>query len=96
MAWGSYSDRHGRRPILLMGLAGLFISQMAFGFSRSFKHALIARCLAGALSANTAIIKSLLGEITDSSNQADAFTLVPATWALGTAVGPVLGGRLYL
>jgi MFS family permease len=47
--WGSLSDKVGRKPILLTGLAGTGISMLAFGFSTSLPMAIIARALGGIL-----------------------------------------------
>ena len=47
--WGRLSDRVGRKPILLMGLAGTGISMCVFGFARSLPLALLARALGGLL-----------------------------------------------
>ena len=49
MLWGRVSDKVGRKPILLMGLAGTGISMIAFGFSPNLTTALIARALGGLL-----------------------------------------------
>lgn len=47
--WGRLSDKVGRKPILLMGLAGTGISMIVFGFSPNLTTALIARALGGLL-----------------------------------------------
>lgn len=47
--WGRLSDKVGRKPILLMGLAGTGFSMCVFGFARSLPVALIARALGGLL-----------------------------------------------
>ncbi|KDN50797.1 MFS general substrate transporter, partial [Tilletiaria anomala UBC 951] len=94
LGWGALSDRIGRKPVMLMGLIGTTISQLAFGFSRSFAWATVARCFAGMTNGNVAIIKSIVGEITDSTNQARAFSLLPLCWALGCTIGPLIGGYL--
>lgn len=47
--WGRLSDRVGRKPILLTGLAGTGISMLVFGFARNLPVALIARALGGIL-----------------------------------------------
>ncbi|CDU24979.1 uncharacterized protein SPSC_04812 [Sporisorium scitamineum] len=92
--WGSLSDRIGRKPVLLTGLTGVACSAILFGLSRSFVWAVLARSMAGATNGNVAIVKSVMGELTDRSNQAKAFSLLPLTWTVGCLIGPLLGGYL--
>ncbi len=94
LAWGAASDKYGRKPIMLIGLAGTTLSQIAFGFSRTFWQAVAARCLAGALNGNVAIIKSIVGELVPAHRQARAFSFLPLCWAVGCTIGPLLGGYL--
>ena len=47
--WGRISDRVGRKPILLTGLAGTGLSMLVFGFAPSLPVALLARALGGLL-----------------------------------------------
>jgi len=49
----------------------------------------ISRFLAGALNGNIGAMKSMLAEITDETNTARAFGIVPLSWAIGNAVGYV-------
>src|SRR5882724_13482966 len=45
--WGRLSDRHGRRPILMVGLFGSILAYTMFGFSRSLAVLMISRLAAG-------------------------------------------------
>ncbi|KAH7337118.1 major facilitator superfamily domain-containing protein [Rhizoctonia solani] len=92
--WGSLSDRIGRRPILISGLCGVVGSTIMFGMSKSFTMMLISRALSGALNGNVAVIKSVLGEITDETNQGIAFAYLPLCWSIGSLLAPALGGFL--
>ncbi|PWN39921.1 MFS general substrate transporter [Ceraceosorus guamensis] len=94
MVWGSLSDRIGRKPVLLIGLAGTFVSVNAFGLAKSFHAMILARAINGLMNGNIAVIKSVLGELTDDSNQARAFTFLPLMFAIGSIIGPAIGGTL--
>lgn len=47
--WGKLSDKIGRKPVLLTGLAGTALSVLVFGFAPNLTVALIARALGGLL-----------------------------------------------
>ncbi|KAJ1916715.1 hypothetical protein IWQ60_008013 [Tieghemiomyces parasiticus] len=94
MLWGAVSDRIGRRPVLLMGTMGTILCSLAFGCSRSLGWAVATRVIWGALNANASTAKTMMAEITDETNQAKGFSLLPLCWNLGTIVGPVIGGLL--
>lgn len=92
--WGQLSDRIGRRPVLLIGLVGNTVTILTFGVSKTLTWAILSRCLCGALNGNVAVAKTVLGEITDSTNRAYGFSLFGFTWAIGMVIGPTLGGFL--
>ena len=92
--WARLSDRIGRKPVLLIGLFGSFLSVNAFGFAKTFPQMVLARSIAGLMNGNIAILKSVLAEITDETNQARAFSVIPLCFAVGSIVGNGLGGWL--
>lgn len=92
--WSRLSDYIGRKPILLTGLIGSALSMLCFGLSRTFWTIVISRCLCGLLNGNIGVMKSVMGELTDSSNRAEGFALIPVVWAVGATAGPLLGGTL--
>lgn len=47
--WGRLSDSLGRKPILLTGIVGVFLSVNAFGFAHSFPAMIVARSIAGVM-----------------------------------------------
>ncbi|KAG8698105.1 hypothetical protein FRC09_007431 [Ceratobasidium sp. 395] len=83
LQYGRLSDRIGRRPVLFFGLAGLVLSSLCFGMSKSFTGILVSRALAGALNGNAGVIKSVLREVTDETNAAQVFAFIPMIWSLG-------------
>ncbi|KAF8875920.1 major facilitator superfamily domain-containing protein [Infundibulicybe gibba] len=92
--WSRMSDHIGRKPVLLIGLMGATASILLFGFSRTFWTLVISRCLCGLLNGNSGVMKSMMGELTDSSNRAQGFSLIPITGTLGVTLGPLVGGTL--
>ncbi|KAF8078099.1 major facilitator superfamily domain-containing protein [Lyophyllum atratum] len=92
--WARLSDAVGRRPVVLAGTLGLAITTAFLGVSRSLSQILLSRCLAGLFSGNVAVIHSVLGELTDTSNQGLAFPIYGLFWPLGAIIGPLIGGTL--
>lgn len=95
--WGRLSDRIGRKPVLLIGLIGLAVTILIFGFSKSFYTALAARTCAGALNGNIAVLQTIVGElVTERRHQSIAFATLPLLWNVGSVIGPLVGGSKYL
>ncbi|KIM84184.1 hypothetical protein PILCRDRAFT_401840 [Piloderma croceum F 1598] len=92
--WSRLSDIVGRKPVLLIGLFGLSLSMYCFGLSKTFWGLVISRCLNGALNGNIGILKSLVSEITDSTNLPRAYGYMPIAWSTGGILGPLIGGSL--
>lgn len=63
MFWGALSDRIGRKPVVLMGLAGTALSSMIFGFAQKYWVALLARLLGGSLNGNLAVLQTMVSEM---------------------------------
>ncbi|KAI0246217.1 major facilitator superfamily domain-containing protein [Lactifluus subvellereus] len=94
LQWSRLSDYIGRKPVLLCGLLGTIISVILFGLSRSFAALVFSRCLHGVLNGNIGVMKSMLAELTDETNMARGFSLIPVIWAVGGTIGPFIGGVL--
>ncbi|RDL35819.1 MFS general substrate transporter [Venustampulla echinocandica] len=95
VAWGKLSDRIGRKPVLLTGLAGTALSMLVFGFAPNLPVALLARALGGLLNGNIGVLQTTVAEmVTVKEHQPRAYTIMPFVWCLGSIVGPMLGGAL--
>ncbi|KAG0699250.1 major facilitator superfamily domain-containing protein [Suillus ampliporus] len=87
LQWSRTSDRIGRKPVLLLGIFGLSISMLCFGLSKTLFGLILSRCITGALNGNIGVMKSMMGELTDSTNMAQGFALMPIAWSLGITIG---------
>ncbi|KAJ7149118.1 major facilitator superfamily multidrug-resistance, DHA1 sub-family, partial [Mycena filopes] len=88
------SDKIGRKPVVLVGLVGLSLSMFCFGLSRTFVGMVLSRSLNGALNGNIGVIRSMVVEMTDSTNIAQAYAYMPLGWSLGGVLGNMIGGSL--
>ncbi|KAI0242611.1 hypothetical protein L0F63_000276 [Massospora cicadina] len=94
ISWGKLSDRVGRKPIVLMGLLGTAISMFLFGMSKSMPWAMVTRFMAGCLNGNIGVLKTMVGEMTDRTNRAEAFGYAAMMFGIGLIIGPAMGGFL--
>lgn len=93
-ALGNLSDRFGRRPIILIALAGLTIDYTIMGFASSLVFIFIGHTIAGISGASVATATAYIADITPREQRAHRFGLIGAAFGLGFIFGPVVGGLL--
>ena len=91
---GALSDRLGRRPVLLISMAGAAVNYLFLAFAPSLWMLLVGRALAGLTSANASVATAYITDVTSEEQRARRFGLLGATFGIGFAIGPVLGGAL--
>ncbi|KAI9338379.1 major facilitator superfamily domain-containing protein, partial [Zopfochytrium polystomum] len=93
--WGAWSDRYGRKIILMAGLLVAAVSVLALGSTRSFYFAVACRVLAGVFGGNSTVAKGGLGELfQDSRGRAWAYAHYGSVYSIAGIAGPLLGGIL--
>lgn len=94
--WGRYSDRVGRRPIILLSLIGVAGAYLLFGLAEEHLWMLFAaRLLAGVLSsASIGVAFAYVADVTTLANRARGMGLLGACFGLGFMMGPAVGGIL--
>lgn len=91
---GRLSDRYGRRPLLLVSLAGTIGSLLLFGFATSLVLLFVGRLLDGATGGNISIAQAYISDVTTEENRARGMGMIGAALGLGFIAGPAIGGFL--
>lgn len=91
---GALSDRIGRRPVLLISLAGAAVNYLVLAFASSLWMLFLGRAIAGLTSANISVAMAYLTDISTPDQRARRFGLFNAMFGIGFIIGPVLGGVL--
>ncbi|HEY9105163.1 MAG TPA: MFS transporter [Roseateles sp.] len=91
---GSLSDRFGRRPVLLIGFAGLALSFFVTATASALWMLVVVRLFSGAMQANIAIANAYVADITPPQDRARRFGQLGAMFGIGFILGPVIGGLL--
>ena len=93
--WGRWSDRIGRRPLILIGIAGYVLAQVMFGLSTSLWLLYGARIVGGILSSATLPVSAAyVVDMTTKEERARGMAWLGTAASLGVVIGPALGGLL--
>jgi multidrug resistance protein len=92
--WGWVSDRVGRRPVLLVSLAGTALSFVLLALARDIDSIYAARALAGLFAASVGTAQAVVTDVTAPAERARGMGLIGAAFGAGMTLGPVLGGAL--
>lgn len=90
--WGRLSDRIGRRPVMLLTIAGSACSLLLLGFANSLLWLGAARLLSGAFAANVSVATAYVADVCPEHERARWMGMIGASFALGFTLGPVIGG----
>ncbi len=93
-AFGALSDRFGRRPIMLVSLAGLGVDYILLAIAPSLWVVAVARIIGGIMGASVATATAYIADITPPENWAANFGLIGAAFGVGFIAGPLIGGVL--
>lgn len=89
---GALSDAVGRRPVLLISLAGAAINYVVMAFAPQLWMLLVGRAIAGLTSANVSVATAYITDISPEDTRARRFGLLNAVFGAGFIIGPILGG----
>ncbi len=91
---GALSDRYGRRPVLLIGFAGLALSFFVTAAATALWMLVAVRLFSGAMQSNISIANAYVADISTPQDRARRFGQLGAMFGIGFILGPVIGGVL--
>lgn len=91
---GNLSDAYGRRPILLLSIAGLGVDYALTAFAPNLFWLFTGRLVAGVCGASYSTANAFIADITEPEDRAKAFGMIGAAFGVGFIIGPALGGLL--
>lgn len=87
---GKLSDRFGRKPLLMISLAGTVAANLFAGSATSAGVLFFARFLDGITGGNAAVAQAVISDVTTPENRARGFGINGAAFGLGFVLGPVI------
>ena len=91
---GNLSDRFGRRPVLIISLAGICIDYMIMGFAPTVAWLFLGRTLSGMAGASYSTAAAYIADVSSAERRAQSFGLIGAAFGVGFVIGPALGGLI--
>ncbi len=92
--WGRLSDRIGRRPVLLVTIAGTALSLLLLGLAQSLAWLFAARILGGIFGANISVATAYVSDVTSEEERTRWMGMIGASFGIGFILGPAIGGAL--
>ena len=94
---GGLSDRHGRKELLILSLAGTCVGYAIFALGVMFHNItllFLSRILSGFTGGNISVALSSIADVSSSQEKARNFGLIGMAFGLGFIIGPYVGGKL--
>jgi len=92
--WGTLSDRHGRRPIILVSVFITGLAYLVFAQVSTLHILFLSRLLSGIGSANISVAQAYITDVTTPQERTKTLGFLGAAFGIGFIIGPTLGGFL--
>ena len=91
-ALGLLSDRYGRRPVLLLSMAGSVLGYLLLGCGKTLWLLFLGRIIDGLTAGNISTIFAYVADITPHEQRAKRYGIIGGAIGLGFIIGPAIGG----
>lgn len=92
---GAWSDRIGRKPVLIVSQIGTFLSFLLLAYAQSLAWVFVARVIDGLTAGNLSTAQAYISDIADPKDRAKNFGKISMAFGIGFFVGPALTAFLY-
>ena len=96
LIYGPLSDRYGRKPVLLLGIAIYVLGSLLCALAHDIDALLFGRFLQGVGACAGSIYRAVIRDLFDRAGGARVLAAMAAAVALGPAIGPMIGGELQV
>jgi MFS family permease len=93
-AWGRASDRHGRRPVIAVGLVVTAIGYATFAMAGSVAALLVARLVQGMGGGTIGVVQAYVADVSAPEHRTQSLGWLSAVTSLGAVLGPAIGSVL--
>lgn len=94
--WGRVSDRIGRKPVLVLSLAGTALGSLLTGLAPNLALLFIGRLVDGASGASVSVAQAAVADVASPEERPRLLGLLGAAFGLGFVAGPALGALAAL
>jgi multidrug resistance protein len=92
--WGRFSDRYGRRPAILAGLAVSAVAYVVFAFAGTVTVLLVSRLVQGVGGGTIGVVQAYVADVSAPEQRTKSLGWLSAVTSLGAVVGPAFGSIL--
>ncbi|HUI50565.1 MAG TPA: TCR/Tet family MFS transporter [Terriglobales bacterium] len=91
---GAWSDRYGRRPIILISCLGLGLDYILMAVAPNLRWLFVGRVISGLTTSNVSTAFAYIADVTPPEERAKKYGMLGAAFGMGFVIGPAVGGLL--
>jgi MFS family permease len=91
---GRWSDRTGRKPLLIVSQLGTFASRLLLAGAGSLWVVYLARIIDGLTAGNLVLAQAYISDVTEPENRTRSFAIIGISFGIGFLLGPAISGAL--
>jgi DHA1 family tetracycline resistance protein-like MFS transporter len=93
---GGWSDRIGRKPILIISKAGTVLSYLLFAVAGNYWLILLSKIIDGITGGNIPAARAYISDHTEPAKRAKGMAIIGVSFGIGLVIGPIIGGATFM